>query len=259
MVVAEFLGAGAVVVPISCNDAVDRGALRSVLEPKTRIGSPHVIAGMASALASGRQSVCGWEANGGFLTGSEFRSGNMRLPALPTRDAFLPILAVLASASAKGSSVCARFAELPGRHSRAALLKNFPRAAGLALVQRFSPRDSAIREVRFEQGRVLAQGEPEHEIVPGSAPQAALVAIRDELAKFFGGELGFGGIERLNYVDGVRIYFDNGDVAHFRPSGNADELRIYAVADTLDRAESIAALGVSEPDGILRRLEKTLG
>ena len=41
MIVAEFLGADAVVVPVSCNDAIDRGNLQSVLEPKTKIGSPY--------------------------------------------------------------------------------------------------------------------------------------------------------------------------------------------------------------------------
>ena len=51
MIVAEFLGADAVVVPITCNDAIDRGKLAQVLEPKTRIGSPYVIAGMEAARA----------------------------------------------------------------------------------------------------------------------------------------------------------------------------------------------------------------
>src|ERR1035437_8277040 len=46
MVAAEYLQADAVVVPISCNDGIDRGSLANVLEPKTRIGSPYVIAGM---------------------------------------------------------------------------------------------------------------------------------------------------------------------------------------------------------------------
>jgi len=39
-------------------------------------------------------------------------------------------------------------------------------------------------------------------------------------------------------TDGVRVLFDNGDVAHVRPSGNADELRIYTVADTQARADA---------------------
>jgi phosphomannomutase len=56
----------------------------------------------------------------------------------------------------------------------------------------------------------------------------------------------------------VRLIFGNGDVAHIRPSGNADELRIYAVADTQARADEIAALGVAEPDGLLRQIERKL-
>ena len=44
-------------------------------------------------------------------------------------------------------------------------------------------------------------------------------------------------------TDGIRVLFDNGDVAHVRPSGNADELRIYSVADTQIRADEIAGDG----------------
>jgi phosphomannomutase len=71
MVVAEYLKVDAVVVPISSNDAIDRGPLREIVEPKTRIGSPFVITGMADAQKKGRRAVVGWEANGGFLTGSD--------------------------------------------------------------------------------------------------------------------------------------------------------------------------------------------
>ena len=81
---------------------------------------------------------------------------------------------------------------------------------------------------------------------------------RAVLQEFFTPELGFGDISRLDYTDGVRIYFDNGDIAHVRPSGNADELRIYAVADTLARAEAIVQAGIAEPRGILRQLEESL-
>ena len=67
---------------------------------------------------------------------------------------------------------------------------------------------------------------------------------------------GFGHLSAINYLDGVRITFDNAEVVHLRPSGNADELRIYAVADTAERAEQLIALGVAEPDGLLRQMEK---
>jgi phosphomannomutase len=227
MVVAEYLQADAVVVPISCNDAIDRGKLAPALEPKTRIGSPFVITGMEAALAKGKQRVCGWEANGGFLTGSPITRNGATLAPLPTRDAGLPILGVLFAAEQHGLSLVELFARLPKRFSRAALLKQFPRATALKIVARFSP--------------------------PASAD-----AIRTDLAQFFSPSLGFAGIDRVDYTDGVRVLFTNGDVAHVRPSGNADELRIYAVADTQARADAIAAMGTEEPEGILRRMEKAV-
>jgi len=237
MVVAEYLRADAVVVPVSCNDALDRGPLQSALEPKTRIGSPFVIAGMQAARAKGRKVICGWEANGGFLLGSTLTRDGRTLRELPTRDAFLPILGVLFCAAEKGKSVCALFDELPKRFSRAALLKNFPRAVSEKIVRRFSPVE-AVREIVFAH-----------------ATDPAQLQIRAEAAQFFTPELGFGAVEKMDYTDGVRIYFSNGDVAHVRPSGNADELRIYAVADTQARADAITQLGVAEPSGILRQLE----
>lgn len=219
MVVAEFLGADAVVVPISCNDAIDRGNLKSLLEPKTKIGSPFVIAGMEAARTKGKQRVCGWEANGGFLTGSDIERNGHNLTALPTRDAFLPILCVLFKMVESGQRMSDVFSALPRRFSRAALLRKFPRPASIKIV-------------------------------------VALTESASEIPKFFTADLGFGAVERVDYTDGVRIYFTNGDVAHVRPSGNADELRIYAVADTQTRADEITRLGVAEPDGILCQLER---
>ena len=99
MVVAEYLKADAVVVPITCNDAVDRGNLSSVVEAKTRIGSPFVIAGMEEARRKGKSRICGWEPNGGFLTGSDIDRNGAILSALLTRDAILPILGVLFAAN----------------------------------------------------------------------------------------------------------------------------------------------------------------
>ena len=217
MVVAEFLGADSVVVPISCNDAIDRGPLAGVVEPKTRIGSPYVIAGMEAARAKGRRAVCGWEANGGFLTGSDIVRNGRMLTALPTRDAFLPILCVLVAAREKGVAMTEIFERLPRRFSRAALLKRFPREVSLRIVRELS--------------------------------------AAERLQEFFPG---FGTIAGIDHTDGVRITFSNGEIAHVRPSGNADELRIYAVADTQERADEIAAAGVAEPDGILRRMERAV-
>lgn len=222
MIVADFLGADAVVVPITCNDAIDRSKLAAVLEPKTRIGSPYVIAGMERARDKGSRVVCGWEANGGFLLGSDVVRQGRVLRALPTRDALLPILAVLTASIEKKKPLSGLFAELPQRFSRAALLKNYPREQSCRVVERFS--------------------------APGVETIKGLEAV-------FSAARGFAQISRLDYTDGVRIYFANGDVVHFRPSGNADEFRIYAVADTQQRADEIVRMGVREPDGLLRMLQ----
>jgi phosphomannomutase len=228
MVVAEYLQADAVVVPISCNDAIDRGKLAAVVEPKTRIGSPFVIAGMEAALDKGKKRVCGWEPNGGFLTGSPIARNSAILEPLLTRDAGLPILGVLFAAQQDGLSLVDLFARLPKRFSRAALLKQFPRAIALKIVDRFSP------------------------------PNGDAEAIRKDLAQFFTPALGFAAVTHVDYTDGVRVLFANGEVTHVRPSGNADELRIYAVADTQSRADEITAMGVAEPAGILRTMEKAV-
>ncbi|HEY0758061.1 MAG TPA: hypothetical protein VGD59_02270 [Acidisarcina sp.] len=256
MVVAHYLRADSVVVPISCNDAIDRSSLAGVCEPKTRIGSPYVIAGMEAAVAKGRRAVCGWEANGGFLTGCDIIRDGKTLKALPTRDAMLPILGVLLSARQQKCTLPELFAKLPLRFSRAALLRQFPRAIALRIVQRFSPAAAALKEALFSSGvTALDEGGS----VPAQSSQSQLLAIRDDLATFFSPARGFAPITGLDYTDGVRIRFANGDVAHLRPSGNADELRIYAVADTQARAEAIVAAGVAEPNGILRAMEAAVG
>jgi phosphomannomutase len=255
MVAAEYLGADAVVVPISCNDGIDRGSLASVLEPKTRIGSPYVIAGMEAAGRKNKKVICGWEANGGFLTGSDIQRNGRILKALPTRDAILPILCVLFSAQEKGLSLSALFSGLPRRFSRAALLKQFPRPVSERIVGRFSPADPAVRDVCFEHGKTIVTDSVGRQL---HTTGQEFEAIRNDLQSFFTTELGFAPIARLNYTDGVRVVFENANVAHLRPSGNADELRIYAVADTQERAERIASLGIADPGGILRAMQTSV-
>lgn len=257
MLTAELLNADAVVVPISSNDGIDRGTLKDITEPKTRIGSPFVITGMEKALASGKKAVCGWEANGGFLTGSDILWNGRILTALPTRDAVLPILAVLFIARRDGAPLIEIFSHLPRRYSRAALIKQFPRTLGLEIVSRFSPSEKRIQSVTFKSSDTLVfMDESNGEIEVAAAQKETMKSIRNELTAVFSPANGFGCIDSMNFVDGVRMHFNNGDVAHLRPSGNADELRIYAVADSQERADAIAAMAVAEPDGLLRCLAK---
>jgi phosphomannomutase len=198
MIAAEYLGADSIVVPISCNDAIDRGRLAAALEPKTRIGSPYVIAGMEAAARKGRFAVCGWEANGGFLVGSDIRRNGRTLRALPTRDAVLPILTTLFAARERRVSLVDLFARLPARFTSSTLIRNFPRSAGLKLMEELNPSDL---------------------------------------------EGAFGHVAHVDRTDGLRVTFESGDVIHLRPSGNADEFRIYACADDRERASAITREG----------------
>ncbi|AWB26035.1 phosphomannomutase (plasmid) [Methylobacterium currus] len=96
LITARYLGADTVVVPVTAGSAIERaGGFQQVL--RTKVGSPFVIAGMEQAARDGAKVICGFEANGGFLLGSDCPIGDKVLPALPTRDAVLPILATLAA------------------------------------------------------------------------------------------------------------------------------------------------------------------
>jgi phosphomannomutase len=225
-VVAKWLGADAASYPVSASDATDTYLTdNGIAWEHTRIGSPYVIAGMKKAMAAGKQRVVSWEVNGGFLTEGGFEIDGKMLGALPTRDAFLPILVALLAAADAGQKVSERFAALPQRFTQAGLINDFPTEVSAALVRKFT-RDDEL--------------------------------TRGELEGYFTRELGFGQVSSINTLDGVRMYFSNGDIAHLRPSGNAPQLRIYSVAGSQKRADDIVAAAIAEPDGIFRRMERAL-
>ncbi|HXV63545.1 MAG TPA: mannose-6-phosphate isomerase, class I [Vicinamibacteria bacterium] len=221
ILVADFLRADAVAVPVSVNDAVDIWfEARGVPVTKTKIGSPYVVKAMEELRESGGyRRVVGWEANGGFMIGSPIEEDGKRLEALPSRDAVLPILAILHAARERDESLVELFAQLPRRFSKAGLLDEFPQDTSRAVLEHFSS----------------LEGET-------------------QLDRFFSSELGFDGVDRIDRLDGLRLHFHNGDIAHIRPSGNAPQLRIYAVAASQERADEIVHLALREPDGILRKL-----
>ena len=202
----------------------------------TRIGSPYVIAALEELRRSGFHRAVGWEANGGFLVGSAIDLGREPLAALPTRDAVLPILANLTAARAAGVSLSSLWDRLPARFGRAGLIDAIPVAESRALLARLVPQ-GAVVDTDLKSG--------EH-----AAWRPSLLLLREH----FGARQGFGEPVRVNVLDGVRITFQNGDVVHLRPSGNAPQLRVYATADTEARADEIVTLCLKEPDGIVRAL-----
>ncbi len=260
IVVADFLDADDIAVPVSATDAIElHFRKRRVRVTRTRIGSPHVIEAMQSGQGARR---VGWEANGGFLTGSEIEREGRRLAALPTRDAVLPIAAALASASGRGVAVVELLERLPARYSTAGLIDEFPVETSRALVRRFSPVGSdsgeEVVEARFDDGvgTVTAIGPDGMSSAASGALAGELRGIRVELERYFSRTRGFQPLVAVNFLDGIRMLFAGGEIAHVRPSGNAPQLRCYAVADDERRAAEIVAVTVRHPDGILRELER---
>ncbi len=263
MITAEFLDAAFAAVPINTTDALDQWVQQSrpaMVVVETRIGSPYVIAAMQRAIAEGTTRVVAWEANGGFLTGTDFTVNGRLLSALATRDAVLPILAALLSAARRGVPVSKLFDELPQRATCSGLLDDFPQSTSQAILARFSPGDAAVIDAVFDDSTVTVTRVNNDEMAASTPDPLAdeLLALRQTIQHNFSAADGFGSVVRLNYTDGVRVWFDTGDIIHIRPSGNAPQLRIYAVSDVARRADGIVRLAIREPDGLLRRMERDL-
>jgi phosphomannomutase len=194
---ARYLQADTVVTPVSSNTALEKsGWFKSVA--RTRIGSPYVIAGMAN----GKGVVVGYEANGGFLLGTDVERGGRKLSALPTRDAILPMVSLLSMARERRSRLSDLLDDLPQRFTASDRLQEFPTEHSQELL------------VRLQVDTDYA---------------AALLAPAS------------GGIVAVDTTDGFRASFANGDIVHLRPSGNAPELRCYAESDLQQQAESLCA------------------
>lgn len=256
LVAAEYLRADAAAVPISANDGVERRLREhNITLEKTKIGSPYVVAAIDALRSAGPHArVVGWEANGGFLTGSDMPLNGGRLEALPTRDATLPILASLFAATEQGIGLDTLWNRLPSRFGSAGLLDNFPVQASQAILAQLIPTGVVI-DAEFGHKAVRDCHSTELRGASASKSWHHCVAA---LKRFFTPALGFDDLARINVLDGVRIYFRNGDIAHIRPSGNAPQLRIYANSDTQVRADQIVQLALREPDGILRQLQRAL-
>ncbi len=129
LLTAHWLEADSVVTPLTSTGAIERvGWFKTVV--RCRVGSPYVVETMAEA--SGR--VAGFEANGGFLLGTDIAGTNGNLGRLPTRDAVLPLLAILAQAAAQKRPVSDLVDDLPPRVMRADRLKNIAPELGNGLV-----------------------------------------------------------------------------------------------------------------------------
>ena len=238
-------------IPISANDAVFQVLEEKGVETaKTKIGSPYVIKAMNDRVAKGdKDKTVSWEVNGGFLTASELEIvAGKPLKALPTRDAMLPLISALILAKGKGS-VSELIATLPSRYTHAGLLDNFPREIGQKIIESIVPEDKNIARVDFvKQDVKVTYSYGRVKTLNAKDPLAvSMIQTRARLSeRYFTPALGFDAIVAIEFVDGIRIIFANNDVSHLRPSGNADQFRNYATANTQGRAEEIVKITLAE-------------
>lgn len=143
--------------------------------------------------------VVGYEANGGFLLGFDADLAAGRMKALATRDSLLPIVAPLSLAVMAGG-LANVVANEPARFTVADRLESIPSETSQSLISGFE-KD------------------------------------RDLLKRFFDAfdELPVD----VDLTDGLRVTLASESAVHFRPSGNAPELRIYIEAGSVEVAEHL--------------------
>ena len=127
------------------------------------------------------------------------------LEPLPTRDAVIVILGLLAYSKEQGISMSDVVSQLPERYTYSDRIKEIPQEKSSELLASFSRGDE--------------------------------ISDKGQIESFFEGK--FGKVDRINRTDGLRISFDTGLIVHIRPSGNAPELRCYTEADTYDEATTV--------------------
>ncbi|UKA07008.1 phosphomannomutase [Photobacterium damselae subsp. damselae] len=193
---ADAMNIKALAVPVSCNTAIE-SCERFNLVTRTKIGSPYVIAEFEE-LAKKYNSVAGFEANGGFLLGSDTLVNNKEIKALPTRDAVLPALMLLGLAKEK--PIYELVSSLPQRFTHSDRIQNFATEKSLNILARAKEDPcSFLQKLMFNDSNV----------------------------------------DCVDTTDGLRIVLVNGNIIHFRPSGNAPELRCYAESSTFKYANDL--------------------
>jgi len=206
---ASYLNIDHIVTPVSSNSAVEKcSRFKSVR--RTRIGSPYVIAAMQDLVTGGATSVAGYEANGGFLLATSVEKNGRQLESLPTRDAVIVIVSLLAEAKAQHCSLSSLTRSLPARYTASDRVKDFPAYLSQQRLSQLAGSDNKYQAIEAEFGDLC------------------------------------GKVEFVDRTDGLRIHFCNNEIIHLRPSGNAPEFRCYNEADTMQRAEMLNQLCIEK-------------
>ncbi|PKH02720.1 phosphomannomutase [Psychromonas sp. MB-3u-54] len=189
---AEALNIEALAVPVSCNTAI-KSCNKFKHIKRTKIGSPYVIAEFSN-LATKFNAVAGFEANGGFLLGSDMELNGNLLKALPTRDAVLPAIMLLMAA---GNGVISTLVNaLPQRFTHSDRIQNFATEKSKVilaqgkndpanLLTRLGFDNFAIKNVDVTDGLriTLKDGRIVHLRPSGNAPELRCYAEADSYSK----------------------------------------------------------------------------
>ncbi|MGO2498841.1 MAG: phosphomannomutase [Vibrio litoralis] len=186
---AEELGIDALAIPVSCNTIIGQSKAFNTVS-KTKIGSPYVIAEF-EALHQHYSRIAGFEANGGFLLGSDIEMKGQTLKALPTRDAVLPALMLLSAA--QNRSIAQLVKDLPQRFSHSDRIQNFATEKSLAILAQGTNNPQAlIIQLGFEEAvknvdttdglrMTLSSGVIVHLRPSGNAPELRCYAEADTM------------------------------------------------------------------------------
>lgn len=199
---AKILEADSVTTTISANTSLEKSLLFKDVR-RVKIGSPYVIESLQQATESGFKKVVGFENNGGFFLNSDIIKDGKKLEALPTRDGAIVIASILVEAKTSHRKISDMRKEISLRFTDAGHIQDFPSDTGLSLIKKLFGDDNEENNLKNAKD-------------------------------MFGGLCGTP--QKINRLDGARIIFQNGEIIHIRPSGNAPELRCYVEADSPQRA-----------------------
>ena len=150
-------------------------------------------------MAKQYSSVAGYEANGGFLLGSDTVINSVSLKALPTRDAVLPAIMLLAACK-NGETISSLVNTCSLRFSASDRIQNFATEKSKSLISEHSQDPSALIALLGFEGL---------------------------------------SVTNVDTTDGLRITLSDKNVIHLRPSGNAPELRCYAESTSDEKAKAL--------------------
>jgi len=193
----KFLKIERIITPVTSTSAIEAsGLFQSVA--RTKVGSPYVIAQMAKE----QGTVAGFEANGGFILGSDIERDGRILTSLLTRDALLPLIAALAEAVITSGSLSQLVARLPKR----------------------SKLSDRLTEIAPERALGLLSGLSKSPVVRRSFAERLVDPVE------------------IDVSDGVRLVCQDGSIVHFRRSGNAPEFRCYVETSDREETRALLAL-----------------